>query len=113
LDNEQKRVNLSYLGEFDWGNLESRVYHEAVSHFMDFGPDKQYVYGDASGMPMYSKGKTTGASLKSDIKLNQQDLLRVGAEMQRYGLNDWWPASGTGGMSPYTFLNINNGRVIW
>lgn len=101
---------MRYLGEFDWGNLESRVYHEAVSHFMDFGPDKQYVYGDASGMPMYSKGKTTGASLKSDIKFNQQDLLRVGAEMQRYGLNDWWPASGTGGMSPYAFLNINNGE---
>ncbi|CAN4271335.1 CirA Outer membrane receptor proteins, mostly Fe transport [Methylophilaceae bacterium] len=110
LDNEQKRVNLRYLGEFDWGNLESRVYHEAVSHFMDFGPDKKYVYGDASGMPMYSKGKTTGASLKSDIKLNQQDLLRLGAEMQRYDLNDWWPASGTGSMSPNTFLNINNGE---
>ena len=110
LDNEQKRVNLRYLGEFDWGNLESRVYHEAVSHFMDFGPDKQYVYGTASGMPMYSKGKTTGASLKSDIKLNQQDLLRLGAEMQRYDLNDWWPASGTGSMSPNTFLNVNNGE---
>ncbi len=110
LDNEQKRVNLRYLGVFEWGNLESRVYHEAVSHFMDFGPDKQYVYGTASGMPMYSTGKTTGASIKSEINLNQQDLLRVGAEMQRYDLNDWWPASGTGSMSPNTFLNINNGE---
>lgn len=110
LDNEQKRINLRYLGEYDWGALEARAYHEAVDHFMDFGPDKQNVYGTASGMPMHSKGKTSGASIKSDIKLNQQDLLRVGAELQRYGLNDWWPASGTGSMSPNTFLNINNGE---
>jgi iron complex outermembrane receptor protein len=129
LDNEQKRVNLRYLGEFDWGNLESRVYHEAVTHFMDFGADKRYWYGTdsggpsaqngtpcspisatcAAGMPMNSKGKTTGASLKSDIKLNQQDSLRVGAEMQRYDLNDWWPASGSG-MWPNAFVNINNGE---
>jgi iron complex outermembrane receptor protein len=129
LDNEQKRVNLRYLGEFDWGNLESRVYHEAVTHFMDFGADKRYWYGTdsggpsaqngtpcspisatcAAGMPMNSKGKTTGASLKSDIKLNHQDLLRVGVEMQRYDLNDWWPASGSG-MWPNAFVNINNGE---
>jgi iron complex outermembrane receptor protein len=129
LDNEQKRVNFRYLGEFDWGNLESRVYHEAVTHFMDFGADKRYWYGTdsggpsaqngtpcspisatcAAGMPMNSKGKTTGASLKSDIKLNQQDLLRVGAEMQRYELNDWWTPSGAMMLSN-AFLNINNGQ---
>ena len=124
LDNEQKRVNFRYLGEFDWGNLESRVYHEAVTHFMDFGADKRYWYGNdsgngtpcspisatcAAGMPMNSKGKTTGASLKSDIKLNHQDLLRVGVEMQRYELNDWWPASGSG-MWTNAFVNINNGE---
>jgi iron complex outermembrane receptor protein len=133
LDNEQKRVNLRYLGEFDWGNLESRVYHEAVTHFMDFGADKRYWYGTAAavtgstvngqacspisftnptcaaGMPMNSKGKTTGALLKGDIKLNQQDLLRVGAEIQRYDLNDWWSASGSA-MGPDTFLNINDGE---
>ncbi len=36
LDNEQKRVNLRYLGQFDWGMLEARAYHETVDHFMDF-----------------------------------------------------------------------------
>jgi iron complex outermembrane receptor protein len=137
LDNVQKRINLRYLGEFDWGNLESRVYHEAVNHFMDFGADKRYWYGGtastgsggpsgfggsgngvecspigsvcAAGMPMYSKGKTIGAAIKADIRLKQQDLLRVGAELQRYGLNDWWTASGAS-MSPNTFLNINDGE---
>jgi iron complex outermembrane receptor protein len=134
LDNEQKRINLRYLGEFDWGALEARAYHETVDHYMDFGVDKRYWYGTASGgssaqngipctspvfgtgltacaagMPMYTQGKTTGASIKGDIKLSQQDLLRVGAELQRYGLDDWWTASGAG-MGPNTFLNINNGE---
>jgi iron complex outermembrane receptor protein len=63
----------------------------------------------AAGMPMYSQGKTTGASVKGDIKLSQQDLLRVGAELQRYSLDDWWTASGAM-MMPNTFLNINNGE---
>ena len=36
LDNIQKRINLSWLGGFDWGDLETRVYHETVEHFMDF-----------------------------------------------------------------------------
>ena len=141
LDNEQKRINFRYLGEFDWGALEAIAYHETVDHFMDFGADKRYWYGGASGatastgsggpagvsfsgngqpcfpisstcaagMPMYSQGKTTGASVKGDIKLSQQDLLRVGAELQRYGLDDWWTASGAM-MMPNTFLNINNGE---
>jgi iron complex outermembrane receptor protein len=141
LDNEQKRINLRYLGEFDWGSLEARAYHETVDHYMDFGADKRYWYGGptggtattgsggtagvsssgngqpcspisstcAAGMPMYSQGKTTGASVKGDIKLSQQDLLRVGAELQRYGLDDWWTASGAM-MMPNTFLNINNGE---
>jgi iron complex outermembrane receptor protein len=125
LDNEQKRINLRYLGEFDWGALEARAYHETVDHYMDFGVDKRYWFGTASGsgspcsptgtmtcangMPMYTQGKTTGATIKGDIKLSQQDLLRVGAELQRYGLDDWWEPSGAM-MRTGTFLNINNGE---
>lgn len=134
LDNEQKRINLRYLGDFDWGKLEARAYHEKVDHFMDFGADKRYWYGSASGgnagvggsgngapcapigsatcatgMPMYSEGKTTGASVKGDIKLSQQDLLRVGAELQQYRLDDWWEPSGAM-MRPNAFRNINNGE---
>ncbi len=78
LGNDQKRVNLRYLGEFDWGTLEARVYHEDVDHFMDFGADKKYWYqqgdpgtysGDpcgapsatcAAGMPMYTASTNTG-----------------------------------------------------
>lgn len=134
LDNEQKRVNFRYLGQFDWGNLEARAYHERVDHFMDFGADKRYWYGAASGgntgvggsgngapcspagtaacangMPMYSEGKTTGATAKADIQLDEENLLRLGAELQRYQLDDWWEPSGAM-MRPNNFLNINNGE---
>jgi len=129
LDNEQKRLNLRYLGRFDWGSLEARAYHEKVDHYMDFGDDKRWWYSVASGgnaainatpcspisgtcaagMPMYTEGKTTGASVKASFDLTQQDLLRIGIELQQYRLDDWWPASG-GGMWPNTFLNINNGE---
>ena len=126
LDNEQKRVNLRYLGDLDWGRLEARVYHEDVDHFMDFGADKKYWYTAgapdyagapcgvpsatcAAGMPMYTASTNTGAVIKGDINLTSQDLLRVGTETQRYRLDDWWPASG-GGMWPNTFWNVKDGE---
>lgn len=129
LKNDQNSLNLRYLGQFDWGKLEARAYHENVDHFMDFGADKRYWYGGASGggtalnglpcspisstcaagMPMYTEGKTTGLSLKADVALTPQDLLRVGGELQQYRINDWWPASG-GGMWPGTFWNIKDGE---
>src|SRR5574340_230720 len=93
---------------------------------MDFGADKKYWYkggtamwdgsqcGDirtpcAAGMPMKTESTNTGALLKADIDLTQQDLLRVGTEYQRYRLDDWWPASGAN-MAPYDFLNVNDGE---
>ncbi len=127
LGNDQKRVNLRYLGDLDWGKLEARVYHEDVDHFMDFGADKKYWYKNppgptydgtpcgvssatcAAGMPMYTASTNTGAVVKADIDLTQQDLLRVGTEYQRYRLDDWWPASGAA-MWPNTFWNVNDGE---
>lgn len=126
LGNDQKRVNLRYLGDLDWGKLEARVYHEDVDHFMDFGADKKYWYkastptydgtpcggpsaSCAAGMPMYTASTNTGAIVKGDINLTQLDLLRVGTEYQRYRLDDWWPASGAG-MWPNTFWNVNDGE---
>ena len=133
LDNEASRLNLRYLGQFDWGLFEARAYHEKVDHFMDFGADKRYYYAAGSGgpagvggsgngafcspmsatcawgMPMYTASKTTGLGAKADINLTQQDLLRVGGEYQMYKLDDWWPPSG-GGMWPNTFWNIRNGE---
>src|SRR5574343_1912548 len=108
LGNEQKRVNLRYLGQFAWGQLEARAYYEDVDHYMNFGADKQLAYNTAvNGMPMYSTSETTGVTLKADIDLGSNDLLRLGALYQHYTLNDWWPPSGTGGMAPNAFQNIN------
>ncbi len=134
LGNEQKRVNLRYLGQYDWGMLEARAYYEEVDHFMDFGADKRFWYGNgapptgsggptavngspcspisatcAAGMPMYTTSKTTGVNLKADIDLSINDLLRVGALYQSYTLNDWWTPSGAM-MWPNTFVNVNDGQ---
>ena len=131
--NDSTQVNLRYTGRFQWGALEARAYHEHTQHKMDFGPDKQYLYGPASltntvvapGMPMDTDGKNTGAVVKADVTLSERDLLKLGSEVQRYRLNDWWPPSPsslagmfsaagvpamTGGMAPNTFWNINNGK---
>ena len=134
LNNDQQSVNLRYLGQRDWGSLEARAYNEKVDHYMDFGADKRYWYGTASGgstalngtpctapvfgngptacangMPMYTEGKTTGASVRAEMALTSQDLLRVGGEVQQYQLNGWWPPSGAG-MGPGTFWNIKDGQ---
>ena len=58
LDNEQKRVNLRYLGQFDWGALEANAFYETVDHFMDFGPDKRFWYGP--GAPPAGSGGDLG-----------------------------------------------------
>ena len=114
LDNEQRSLNLRYLGQLAWGTLDARIYNENVKHFMEFGSDKKFAYtaGNTSqGMPMKTEGKTTGATIRANIDLSKQDMLRVGGEWQQYRLNDWWPAVAGGMMmGPNDFLNINNGE---
>ncbi len=108
--NDSDLVNLGYLGRYRWGKLEARVYRQSTNHEMQFGDDKQYTYGDAPGMPMNTSANDTGAQVKADITLSESDVLRIGSEYQHYTLDDWWPPSGTGGMSPGVFQNINDGR---
>jgi iron complex outermembrane receptor protein len=105
--NESTQINLGYTGQYQWGSLEARVYNEHTRHKMDFGDDKNYY---TLGMPMNTDGKNTGATVKADIVLSERDTLRIGSEYQHYRLNDWWPPVGSGGMSPNTFVNINNGQ---
>ncbi|MCW9024647.1 MAG: TonB-dependent receptor [Gammaproteobacteria bacterium] len=128
--NESTQKNLRYEGQYDWGDLEARVYKEHTRHEMQFFDDKLFWYGSntgvptadgeactpaggqtgcAAGMPMDTEGKNTGAVVKADIPLSERDLIRVGSEMQQYRLNDWWLASGKG-MWPNTFWNIYNGE---
>ncbi len=128
LGNTAERANLRWLGTFGWGTLEARAYHEHVEHLMDFGADKRYWYGAATGgassvngaecapagpncaagMPMNTESRTTGFSAKGDVILGEGSLVRVGGEYQGYRLDDWWPPSG-GGMWPDTFWNVRDG----
>ncbi len=133
LANTQYSYNLHYLGQKDWGSLEARAYHQSVDHYMDFGVDKKYNYGNlidlidatksypVNGMPMYTSAETTGFSSKADIFLSEETILRLGGEYQNYKLNDWWPpvpdcgytgalANCSGGMAPDTFWNIRDGK---
>lgn len=122
ISNTQWRQNLRYLGQFDWGSLDARTYHETVRHDMDFGNDKQFVYGASPGvvspgMPMNADSRNLGGIVKANIDLTRQHTLRVGGEYQYYRLHDFWPPSPAvlppgvtfGRMAPNTFLNINDG----
>ncbi len=117
ISNTQWRQNLRYLGQFDWGSLDARAYHETIRHDMDFGDDKQFQYGIAPGMPMNSDSRNLGGILKANIDLTRQHTLRVGGEYQYYRLHDFWPPSPRvlppgvmfGGMAPNVFRNINDG----
>lgn len=113
-DNRSSRVNLGYQGRFGWGGIEGRLYHESTRHKMDFGDDKLYWYGAArnvAGMPMDTHGRNTGARLKVELMPNERDTLRLGADLQRYRLDDQWaPVANSMMMSPDTFWNIRNGQ---
>ncbi|MEZ5551497.1 MAG: TonB-dependent receptor [Pseudomonadales bacterium] len=130
LDNQQRRLNLRYKADFDSVQVEAGGYRETVNHRMDFGPDRRYWYGSnsgmgtpctpvrfsgdpdgtcAAGMPMNTESETLGFTLRTDFRLRDDGVLRIGTEYQTYELDDWWPASG-GGMGPGTFWNIRDGE---
>jgi iron complex outermembrane receptor protein len=128
-DNTSGQANLGYTGEYDWGVLKARAYYEKTDHEMDFGDDKRFWYGTASGgptavdgipcspigpacaagMPMDTEGRTAGVSVNAELPLSARDIMRVGAEYQAYRLDDWWSPSGAM-MWPGTFWNINDGQ---
>jgi len=110
LENRSNQINLIYNGEFDWGALETSLYREKTHHKMQFGDDKQFLYGTALGMPMETEGDNRGLSVKAEIIAGDRDLFRVGTDLQRYRLDDYWEASGGMMMAPDTFININNGQ---
>ncbi len=126
-ENKSEQINFRYTGAYNWGSLVARVYHEETNHSMQFGDDKLYWYAPtpaqdgqpgpicglpncyAAGMPMDTEGENTGGSLKANITLNQRDVIRIGAEVQNYRLNDYWLPSGRM-MWPNTFWNIRDGK---
>ncbi len=110
LDNRERRVELSWSHALDAGAIEARLYGERVEHTMNFGADRQFLYGDAAGMPMLTASHTAGADLKTSVDLDDANAVHLGVDWQRYRLDDGWPASGSGMMAPDTFVNIADGR---
>lgn len=104
--NDNRLINMRYNGQYDWGDLEARIYNQATDHEMDMGPDR-FTYG--TGMPMMAEANTDGVTIKGEIMLSGDDVLRVGADYQSYSLNDYWPSVG-GTMGPNAFWNIDQGQ---
>ncbi len=126
--NTASKFSLAYTSGFDWGTLHARTWYQETAHDMNFGPDKRFWYGAASGgmglngapcspvsatcaagMPMESEGRTTGLSVSAAVGFGERGVLRVGGEYVGFRLDDRWPASGSG-MWPYAFLNVNDGE---
>lgn len=127
-DNTASKFNFAYSAGFGRGTLQARAYFQRTVHRMDFGPDRRFWYGTASGgasiegvpcspvspacaagMPMKSDGQNTGLAANAAVRLDEQSLLRVGVEFVGFRLDDRWPASGSG-MWPNSFLNIHDGK---
>ncbi|MCO5979326.1 TonB-dependent receptor [Ideonella oryzae] len=104
--NRSTQLNARYRGQYDWGELQAQAYSQRTDHRMDMGPDRD-TYG--TGMPMDTAGRTLGASVQASLMTTPDELIRLGAEYQRYRLNDWWPPVG-GTMGPNTFWNLNLGQ---
>jgi iron complex outermembrane receptor protein len=104
--NQSAFINGRYEGVFDWGKFEATGFYHQIRHTMGFiAPDK------VSDMPMDTKGKDFGYTLKATIAASGHDLVRVGNELYQNRLDDWWsPVAGSMMMGPNTFININDGR---
>ena len=111
--------NVRYKGDFDWGDLESKLYLENTSHSMNYRDDKfngpgstMTMMGMTSHMPlmpMETRGRNLGYKVQAEIPFNnQRDTLRVGNEFHSNHINDFWPPVPGTGMAPNTFINLNN-----
>ena len=100
-------LNGEYLGTFDWGTLDLKGDYRATDHEMNFLADKGGIAND--GMPMNTRVRSGGYTLKADINVSDKDTLRLGNEYHHQFLNDWWPpVPGSMMMGPNTYININH-----
>jgi iron complex outermembrane receptor protein len=114
--NTNYQINIRHEVDYIWGKVNSQVYYDNTNHKHNFADDKKFTYtsmGSTSfGMPMESDGKTFGVSLDVDYFMSDMSTVKIGAELQLYGLDDKWASnsSGEGMMSGNDFYNINNGE---
>jgi iron complex outermembrane receptor protein len=113
VDNNSTFANLAYKGDFNWGKIDATGYWQNTWHKMDSGDDKLPIAltppSSMPYMPMITRGVSTGYTFKTEVKLGDEDVVRLGNEFHRFNLNDRWPPVPGTGMSPNTFVNINHG----
>lgn len=107
--NVNRLVNLRYTGQYDWGMLEGQIFRQRVRHHMDMLQDRFF----GLMMPMDTLSTTHGGQLKASIELSDSDTVRLGSDVQKYRLDDWWPPIGgplPGAMCCDDFWNIQDGK---
>jgi iron complex outermembrane receptor protein len=104
--NVNRTTNLHYLGQYGWGELEGRLFHQHLRHHMDYIQDRY----DGMLMPMDTEATTDGGSLKASFNLSDTQILRVGSDFQKYRLDDWWPAINVGSMCCNDLWNVRDGK---
>jgi iron complex outermembrane receptor protein len=106
--NQGKFANVHYEGVFARVRVGARVYYENTRHTMNILADKT----PGMNMPMDTRGTNIGYSVEAEIPLSSRDTLRVGNELRRFTLDDWWTPvmAMVGSMGPGTLVNVNNGR---
>ena len=123
LSNKSKQFSLRYLGRVDGADIDAQVYHQRVDHYMNFGNDRMFLYpngvnGTDLGMPMNTAADTTGIKAKVSKAVSEATLVRAGFDVEKYHLNDWWPAASvvgggvdqSGAMGPNEYQNIHDGE---
>lgn len=111
--NRSHFLNGRWQGGFSWGDLDSRVYYQNVQHYMNFLGDRiNYGTGMGTNMPMYTEAVDMGYSVAATIPVSKRDSFKIGNELHRYTLDDWWPAVAglAPNMGPATFWNIADGE---
>ena len=108
-DNKSNSVQVHGEGPLGAGLLTAEASWRSVDHEMNFLSDK----GGAAtgGMPMITEGEDTSVKLWYDTPVEGVGQVRVGAEMFRASMDDYWPAvPGSMMMSPLDYVNINDGE---
>lgn len=112
VDNTSDGININYLREQQWGQLDARITWQQVAHEMGFFTEEK-----TGAMPMFTEGKDVGYKIKLALPMaslntdNQQPVLSLGHEYHQFKLADWWPAMvDSMMMGPDDFININNGE---
>lgn len=96
-----------YKGYFGKALLESSFYYQHTNHYMNI------ITSQRSGsMPMYTRSDEAGYDVKLLLPVDNDHLVTVGSDFNRYRIDDWWPPlpGVTNVMGPGTFESINNGK---